>query len=56
MIDVHIPTSDQRELILSRYTQPEADQKLLLAKLKLELPEQPPPKITTAQLASKKAV
>src|SRR5438876_5017007 len=56
MIDVHIPTSDQRELILSRYTQPEADQKLLLEKLKLELPEQPPPKITTAQLASTEAV
>ena len=56
MIDVHIPTSDQRELILSRYTQPEADQKLLLEKLKLELPEQPPPKITTAHLASKEAV
>jgi transposase len=50
MIDVHIPISDGRELILSRYTQPEADQKLLLEKLKLRLPEQPPPKITAAQV------
>jgi len=49
MIDVHVPTSDGRELILSRYTQPEAEQSLLLEKLKLKLPEQPPPKITAAQ-------
>ena len=52
MIDVHVPTSDGRELILSRYTQPEAEQKLLLAKLKLSLPEQPPPKIRAAQVPS----
>jgi len=45
MIDVHFPTTDNRTLILSRYTQPEADQKLLLHQLKLTLPEQPPPKI-----------
>ena len=50
MIDVHIPTSDGRQLILSRYTQPEPDQKLLLEKLKLKLPDQPPPKITLAQV------
>ena len=46
MIDVHIPTVDQRWLILSRYTQPEADARLVLDKLKLELPAQPPPRIT----------
>ncbi len=55
MIDVHIPTSDGREVILSRYTQPEAEQKILLEKLKLKLPEQPPPKITAAQLSSQGA-
>jgi transposase len=49
MLDVHLPTSDGRELILTRYTQPEADQRLLLERLKLTLPEQPPPKITAAQ-------
>jgi hypothetical protein len=42
MIDVHLPTTDGRELLLSRYTEPELTQ--LLQKLKLELPAQPPPK------------
>jgi transposase len=46
MVDVHIPTSDGRTLILSRHTQPEPDLQLLLARLKLELPAQPPPRIT----------
>jgi hypothetical protein len=46
MVDVHIPTSDGRTLILSRYTQPEPDLQLLLARLKLPLPAQPPPRIT----------
>jgi transposase len=50
MIDVHLPTTDQREVILTRYTQPEPEQRLLLEKLKLKLPEQPPPKITAAQI------
>lgn len=46
MVDVHIPTSDGRELVLSRYTQPEADHRMLLDLLRLKLPAQPPPKIT----------
>jgi transposase len=46
MLDVRIPTSDGRELILTRYTQPEAELQLLLTKLKLPLPPQPAPKIT----------
>jgi hypothetical protein len=49
MIDVHIPTTDGRELLLERYTEPERDLKLLLAELKLVLPEQPPPKITAPE-------
>jgi hypothetical protein len=49
MLDVHLPTTDGREVILTRYTQPEPDQQLVLEKLKLKLPEQPPPRITTAQ-------
>ena len=48
MVDVHIPTNDGRMLILSRYTQPEPDLQLLLARLKLQLPAQPPPRITAA--------
>jgi hypothetical protein len=46
MVDVHLPTTDGRRLILSRYTQPEKDQLLLLRQLRLNLPDQPPPKIT----------
>src|SRR3954469_16302697 len=48
MIDVHLPTTDGRELHLTRYTQPEPDLQLLIQQLKLELPPQPPPKITAA--------
>ncbi len=45
MIDVHLPTTDGRNLILPRYTQPEKDLQLLLYQLKLTLPDQPPPRI-----------
>jgi transposase len=45
MIDVHLPTTDGRHIVMSRYTQPEKDVSLLLAQLKLTLPEQPPPKV-----------
>ena len=46
MMDVHFPTTDGRELIFVRYTQPEKDQKMLLAQLNWELPPQSPPRIT----------
>ena len=46
MIDVHLPTTDGRLLILSRYTQPEPDHQLLLQRLHLTLPAQPPQKIS----------
>jgi hypothetical protein len=42
MLDVHFPTTDGRTLILSRYTYPEPDHKILLEQLKLTLPPQPP--------------
>jgi len=45
MIDVHLPTTDGRVLILPRYTQPEKDLQLLLHQLNLTLPDQPPPRI-----------
>ena len=48
MIDVVVPTTDGRELQLTRTTQPEPDLKLLLDKLRLELPAQPPPRISVA--------
>lgn len=43
MLDVWFPTTDNRWLVMPRYTQPEADQALLLHELKLSLPQQPPP-------------
>ena len=46
MLDVHFPTTDGRTLILSRYTEANAEQKILLQQLNLTLPAQPPPKIT----------
>src|SRR5712691_1531617 len=46
MLDVHFPTTDGRTLILSRYTELNSDQKLLVKHLKLDLPPQPPPRIT----------
>jgi hypothetical protein len=50
MIDVHLPTTDGRELLLTRYTQPEPELRLLIQQLKLSLPPQPPPRIATARL------
>jgi transposase len=52
MIDVHLPTTDGRQLIMTRTTQPQPELQLLLDKLKLQLPAQPPPKITPAQVAA----
>jgi Transposase DDE domain len=50
MIDVHLPTTDGREILLTRYTHPEPELQLLISQLKLRLPPQPPPRITTAAL------
>ncbi|HBJ82611.1 MAG TPA: hypothetical protein DDZ88_01795, partial [Verrucomicrobiales bacterium] len=46
MLDVHLPTSDGREIIMARHTHPEKDLQLILDQLKLTLPEQAPPRIT----------
>ena len=46
LLDVHFPTTDGRELIFTRHTEPEPDQELLLAQLGWTLPPQPPPRIT----------
>ncbi|HUX46350.1 MAG TPA: IS1634 family transposase [Terracidiphilus sp.] len=48
MIDVHLPTTDGRHVILPRHTQPEKELQVLLDQMKLTLPEQPPPRITAA--------
>ena len=52
MLDVEIPTTDDRTITLTRYTEPERELKLLLERLRLELPAQSPPKITAAQAKS----
>jgi hypothetical protein len=49
MLDVHLPTTDGRELVLTRHTEPDAELRLLLAHMKLRLPQQPPPKIRAPQ-------
>ena len=45
MLDVCFPTTDGRWLVMPRYTQPEPDQQLLLHRLQLCLPPQPPPRL-----------
>jgi len=52
MVDVKIPTTDARELLLTRYTQPEPELELLLERLHLTLPAQPPPKISVTHSVS----
>jgi transposase len=52
MLDVHFPTTDGRTLVMSRYTELNADQKLLVKQLKLDLPSQPPPRITAPPTAA----
>jgi transposase len=52
MIDVHLPTTDGRELVLTRYTQPEPELQLLIGQLKLLLPPQPPPRITATAVTT----
>jgi hypothetical protein len=47
-IDVHMPAVDGHWLILPRYTQPEPELKILLEKLRLALPAQLPPRITSS--------
>ena len=49
MIDVRIPTTDGRILEMRRYSQPEVEHKIILDKLKMDLPKQPPPKIYSRQ-------
>ena len=50
MIDVCIPTTDGRILEMRRYSQPEIEHRIILDKLRMDLPKQPPPKIYSCQL------
>jgi transposase len=51
-LDVWLPTTDGRCLVMPRYTEPEADLALLLHKLKLTLPKQPRPRLVSAQVVA----
>jgi Transposase DDE domain len=50
MVDVQLPTTDGRTVMLSRYTEPEIDQAILLQSLKMVLPDQPPPRVIAADV------
>jgi transposase len=52
LVDVRVPTTDGRLLILPRYTQPEKDHQMLLHELHLQLPAQPPPRILQQEIES----
>jgi hypothetical protein len=56
MIDVHLPTTDGREIILTRTTEPEPELRLLIDRMKLALPDQPPTKIAASALPSQSAL
>jgi hypothetical protein len=51
MVDVWLPTTDGRWLVMPRHTQPEQEQKIVLDLLGLSLPAQPPPRITTGSIS-----
>ena len=46
MVDIHLPTTDGRRLVLPRHTRPSHDYELLLHQLGLKLPEQPAPRLS----------
>src|SRR5437588_396556 len=52
MVDMHLPTTDGRTVLLSRYTEPELDQLILLRQLKIDLPAQPSPRIASVDVAA----
>jgi len=52
MAGVHLPATGGRKFILPRHTHPNADQQLLIQRLKLALPEQPPPRIQSNPLST----
>ena len=45
MVDVHLPTTDGRHLVLPRHTRPNKKHELLLNQLGMTLPQQPAPRI-----------
>jgi len=52
MVEVWIPMTDGRWLVLPRYTQPEKDVQALLNQVRITLPPQPPPRIKASQITT----
>ena len=52
MLDVWLPTTDGRYLVMPRYTEPEADLAILLHQLRITLPKQPLPRLLAAPSAA----
>jgi transposase len=52
MLDVWLPTTDGRYLVMPRYTEPEADLGVLLYQLRITLPKQPLPRLVAAPAAA----
>ena len=52
MVNVRLPTTDGRCLVMPRHTQPEAEHRMILDLLGLSLPPQPPPRITAGQIGA----
>ena len=50
MVEVNLPTTDGRVLVLPRHTEPEAEQRMILEKLGLDLPAQPPPRVRSGKI------
>ena len=50
MVDVQLPTTDGRTVMLSRYTEPGLDQAILFQRLRISLPAQPPPRVLAADV------
>ena len=53
MVDVVMPTTDHRIVTLPRYIEPKKDVAILLDRLGLTLPEQPPPKVSAEAVETK---
>ena len=51
LLDMRVPTTDGRELRLVRRTEPDRDVALLLVRLNLTLPVQPPPRSRPSTVA-----
>lgn len=56
MIDIHLPTTDGRTIIMSRYTQPEPELQMLLTQLRLSFPAQPAPRMRVDAAAANQDV